>query len=55
MFAKVRANADGRYEFNLEEWLNILISSIGLNTEVYSQKSKLVLISRVIPLVEGNV
>ncbi|MFQ6062819.1 MAG: hypothetical protein ACE5J9_06550 [Methanosarcinales archaeon] len=23
-------NADGRYEFTLEEWLNILISSIGL-------------------------
>jgi len=44
-----------REYFTLEEWMNVLINTIGLNPEVYTQKQKLILISRFIPLVENNV
>ena len=44
-----------REYFTLEEWINILINTIGLNPEIYTQKQKLILISRFIPLVENNV
>ena len=44
-----------REYFTLEEWIDILINTIGLNPEVYTQKQKLILISRFVPLVENNV
>ncbi len=44
-----------RKYFTLEEWLNILINTIGLNPEIYNERQKLILISRFIPLVENNV
>jgi len=44
-----------REHFTLDEWIDILINTIGLNPEVYTQKQKLILISRFIPLVENNV
>ncbi len=44
-----------RENFTLEEWIDVLINTIGLNPEVYTQKQKLILISRFIPLVENNV
>jgi len=47
--------AEKREYFTLEEWMNVLINTIGLNPEVYTQKQKLILISRFIPLVENNV
>jgi len=44
-----------REYFTLEEWIDVLINTIGLNPEVYTQKQKLILISRFVPLVENNV
>ena len=44
-----------REYFTLEEWIDVLVNTVGLNPEVYTQKQKLILISRFIPLVENNV
>jgi ATP-dependent Lon protease len=44
-----------RGHFTLDEWIDVLINTIGLNPEVYTQRQKLILISRFIPLVENNV
>lgn len=45
---------DTRTAFTFDEWLNTLINTIGLNHERYSKRQKLILISRLIPLVENN-
>lgn len=44
-----------REHFTLDEWINVLINTIGLNPEIYTFKQKLILISRFIPLVENNI
>jgi len=44
-----------REHFTLDEWIDVLINTIGLNPEVYTQRQKLILISRFIPLVENNI
>ncbi|MEM3539113.1 MAG: BREX system Lon protease-like protein BrxL [Nitrososphaerales archaeon] len=44
-----------RKEFNVNEWINVLINTIGLNPDVYTERGKLLLLSRLIPLVEQNV
>jgi ATP-dependent Lon protease len=41
--------------FSTEEWVDILMNSLGMNPDVYSERSKLLYISRLIPLVEQNV
>ena len=46
---------EARECFTLEEWLDILINTIGLDPAVYTFRQKLLLLSRLIPLVEGNV
>jgi ATP-dependent Lon protease len=46
--------AGKRKEFTLEEWLDVLVNTIGLNSEAYSERAKLLMISRLIPLVEAN-
>lgn len=43
-----------RQRFSTEEWVDILMNSLGMNPEVYSQRAKLLYISRLIPLVEQN-
>jgi ATP-dependent Lon protease len=55
--AKLDMNAfmEGRREFTTEEWVNVLISTIGFNPEVLPWRKKLVVLSRLIPLVEPNV
>ncbi|HDI31829.1 MAG TPA: BREX system Lon protease-like protein BrxL [Thermofilum sp.] len=40
--------------FTEEEWIDLLILSIGLNPYKYSSEEKLILISRLLPLVEPN-
>lgn len=45
----------GRATFTLNEWVDILINSIGLNPARYDFRSKLIYLSRMIPLVEPNV
>jgi ATP-dependent Lon protease len=44
-----------RKNFTTEEWIDILINTIGLNPEVYNERQKLILISRFVPLVENNI
>jgi ATP-dependent Lon protease len=44
-----------REHFTLDEWIDVLINTIGLNPEVYTPQQKLILISRFIPIVENNV
>ncbi|MBS7609957.1 hypothetical protein KEJ19_05255, partial [Candidatus Bathyarchaeota archaeon] len=44
-----------RERFSTEEWLDVLMNSLGMNPAVYSERQKLLYISRLIPLVEQNV
>lgn len=46
---------DARKCFTFEEWLDVLINTIGLEPGLYSKRQKLLLISRLIPLVERNI
>jgi len=46
---------EGREEFTTDEWIELLIRSIGLNPDMYSQRQKLLLLFRLVPLVEGNI
>jgi ATP-dependent Lon protease len=41
--------------FTLDEWVSVLINTIGLDPSVYKPKQSLLLLSRLVPLVEGNV
>ncbi|MEM2856967.1 MAG: BREX system Lon protease-like protein BrxL [Candidatus Nitrosocaldaceae archaeon] len=43
-----------RSMFSREEWIELMIRSIGLNPDVYDEKQRLLLLSRLIPLVEPN-
>jgi len=38
--------------FTTEEWINLIVSSMGFNYNIYSERQKVLLISRLIPLVE---
>jgi ATP-dependent Lon protease len=51
----VKAFQEARDSFTFEEWLDILINTIGLNHEQYSLRQKLLFLTRLIPLVEHNV
>lgn len=44
-----------RAEFTLEEWIDLLMQSLGMNPEVYTPRGKILYISRLVPLVEPNV
>jgi ATP-dependent Lon protease len=44
-----------RNEFTTKEWIHILINTIGLNPDIYTERGKLLLLSRLIPLIEQNV
>ena len=43
-----------RREFSSEEWLNILINSLGINPEKLTKRQKLLYLCRCIPMVESN-
>lgn len=43
---------ESRSAFNTDEWINLIVSSMGFNHEIYSERQKILLISRLIPLVE---
>ena len=43
-----------RASFTREEWVDLLIRSIGLNPQVYSPYQKMLLLCRLVPLVEPN-
>ncbi len=44
-----------RPNFSSEQWINIMISTVGLNFENYNRREKLILLSRLIPMVENNI
>ena len=46
---------DQRKYFTLEEWIDMIVASMGYNTEYYSAKQKLYLLVRLIPLVHPRV
>ncbi len=46
---------DSRKHFSIEEWIDFLISSCQFNPDVHKLSQKLLLLSRIIPLVEARV
>ncbi|WP_426709751.1 BREX system Lon protease-like protein BrxL [Cetobacterium sp. SF1] len=44
-----------REQFSSDQWLNIMVSTVGLNYENYNRRQKLILLSRLIPMVENNI
>jgi len=45
---------EGRREFKTEEWIDALVSTIGYNPSQLPQRRKLLIITRLLPLVEEN-
>ncbi|MDP0505969.1 MAG: BREX system Lon protease-like protein BrxL [Fusobacterium sp. JB019] len=45
---------DARSNFSTDEWINAMISTIGLNCSNYSRREKFILLSRLLPMVENN-
>lgn len=45
---------DSRKEFTTDEWLDLLMHSIGLNPEYFNRRDKFIQLSRLIPHVENN-
>ena len=44
-----------RQHFTLDEWLDLMVSSIGFNPRAQSQRQKMILITRILPLAEPRV
>jgi len=44
-----------REQFSLEEWIDVLMQTLGMNPAAYTERTKLLYISRLVPLVENNV
>lgn len=47
--------SEARGKFTLEEWVDVIVRSMGLNSNAYTFKQKLLLIARLIPIAESNV
>ncbi len=47
--------AECRSAFTLQEWIDLLISSMGFNPAVYNERQKRVLLARIVPIVEPRV
>ncbi len=45
---------NARREFTTDEWIDLLIQSIGFNPELFGRRAKLILLVRLIPFVERN-
>jgi len=44
--------SESRREFKTQEWIDLLVSSMGFNHQLYSNRQKILLLSRLIPIVE---
>ena len=44
-----------RQHFTLDEWRDLLISSMGFNPSIYTERQKLILLTRMLPFVESRV
>jgi ATP-dependent Lon protease len=51
----VRGFIDNRQKFSFDEWVDLIITTIGLNPDAYSKRQKLLQLVRLIPLIEENV
>jgi len=47
--------AEGRKEFTTDEWIDVLISTIGYNPTLLPKRKKIVILTRLVPLIEENV
>ena len=45
---------EGRKQFTTDEWIDLLILTLGLEPSIFSRRKKLLYLSRFIPLVENN-
>jgi len=45
---------EGRRSFTTEEWIDLLVQSIGLNPEQFTPRGKLIALTRLVPFVERN-
>ena len=43
-----------RKQFSIDEWIDILINSIGLNPDMMTRREKLLYMMRLVPMVEAN-
>ena len=48
------AYIEGRRQFNTEEWIDVLMQSVGLNPAAFGRRSKLIQLVRLIPFCERN-
>jgi ATP-dependent Lon protease len=46
---------EARQYFTLDEWIDVLINTIGLDPSVYGSRQKMLLLSRLVPVIESNV
>lgn len=46
---------EARESFTFEEWMDIILNTVGLNHEQYNLRQKLIFLTRLIPLVECNI
>ena len=44
-----------RENFTTDEWIDLVISSMGFNPKIYEKEQKTVLLTRLLPLVESRV
>jgi len=52
--ADVEEYKEARRQFSKDEWLDVLMQSIGLNPEEFTNRSKLIQLTRLVPFVENN-
>ena len=45
---------EARKQFTLDEWIDVLVQSIGFNPEYFGERSKLTQLTRLIPFCERN-
>ncbi len=46
--------SDSRKNFTTQEWIDLMVSSIGYNPDLYNERQKILLICRLIPLIESR-
>jgi len=51
----VKTFQEARDSFTFEEWLDVLMNTVGLNHERYTPKQRLIFLTRLVPLIECNV
>jgi len=52
--ADVNEYKEARKQFSKDEWLDVLMQSIGLNPDEFTNRSKLIQLTRLVPFVENN-